>query len=300
MKEQMVNDNEFSLLRLVPTVLRARDFRLYTKNGQRLVDLWQNGGAAILGHTPPSMLRELKNTASRGLYAPFPHFLEARYFKALSRIFPGRNFRLYAAPPPELAALANGDYSEKNSHRGSAFLRKAKAQRTQKNEWGFWRPFLDPAAPLAVPEDAPPVLIPVIPGIQGWRGGLPVGVCVIAITPDFDSTALPPGDFLPPVVLAAAARGLHDLIAAAPERGNPVYPRITKVLKASQSGANRWQRQGVYLTLRQTVPTEEWSSLFNQFLTNGFLLPPIQSQPVILPGVLSPGEEAKLAGLLAE
>ena len=90
---------EFSLLREIPAVLRARDFRLYTDGGKRLVDLWQNGGAAILGHTPPSLLRELKNTASRGLYAPFPHFLEGRFLKALSSIFPGRDFRLYAALP---------------------------------------------------------------------------------------------------------------------------------------------------------------------------------------------------------
>ena len=272
MTDQVLSDNAFSLLHLVPTVLRARDYRLYTKNGQRLVDLWQNGGAAILGHTPPSMLRELKNTASRGLYAPFPHFLEARYIKALSRIFPGRVFRLYAAPPQWL----------------------------QRNEWGFWRPFLDPAAPLAVPENAPPVLIPVVPGIQGWHSGLsgsilPHGLCVLAVDPAFDQATFPPGDFLSPVLLAAAARGLYDLIAAAPERTNPKFLRINKALKNS-----RWQQQGVYLTLRQTVSMEEWAAFFSHFHANGFLLPPIPSHPVILPGVLSPGEEVKLAALLAE
>jgi glutamate-1-semialdehyde aminotransferase len=95
MNEQK-NDNEFSLLDLVPLVQRARDFRLYCNGDRRLVDLWQNGGAAILGHTPPAVLREIKNTASRGLYAPFPHFTENRYIKALAKIFPGRKFRLYA------------------------------------------------------------------------------------------------------------------------------------------------------------------------------------------------------------
>jgi hypothetical protein len=281
MTEQLLSDNEFSLLRLMPTVLRARDFRLYTKAGKRLIDLWQNGGAAVLGHTPPSLLRELKNTASRGLYAPFPHFLEGRYYKALSRIFPGRHFLFYAAPPPELYTLAAEGHG------------KAAA--------ALWRPFLDPAAPLAVAENAPPVLIPVLPGIQGWRGGLPYGLCTLAIDPVFEKTiSLPPGDFLSPVLLALATRGIYDLIAAAPQRANPAYPRIAQALKNSQSNTVQWQRQGLYLMLRENPSPENWAALFRRFLDKGFLLPPISSHPLILPGVLSPGEEAQLAGLLAD
>jgi len=262
--------NEFSLLRMVPDVLRAREFRLYTKAG-RLVDLWQNNGAAVLGHTPPSLLRELKNTASRGLYAPFPHFLETRYHKALSGVFPDRTFRLYFAPPPGLETLVAN---------GSAAL---------------WRPFVDSALPLGVPE-SPPILIPVVPGIQTWRNGLPLGLCVLAVK---DGTAIG-GDFLPPVLppvlLAVAIRGIYDLISAASARANLNYPRIEKALK--NSSQNFWQRSGIYLTPRQKPSQTEWAELFRRFLENGFLLPPLTSQPLILPGVLSPGEEAKLVSLL--
>jgi hypothetical protein len=258
-----MSNEQLSLLRLVPDVLRARDFRLYTKAG-RLVDLWQNNGAAVLGHTPPSLLRELKNTASRGLYAPFPHFLEARYYKALSRVFPDRHFRLYSAPPPGLETLVAN---------GSAAL---------------WRPFADPASPLEVPE-SPRILIPIVPGIQTWRNGLPLGLCVLAVKDE----AATGGDILPPVLLAAAARGIYDLISAAPERANPQYPRIAKALKSSL-----WQRGGIYLTPRQKPSQTEWAALFRRFMENGFLLPPDPSQPLILPGVLSPGEEAKLVLLL--
>jgi hypothetical protein len=284
MTEQLLNDHDFSLLRLVPTVLRARDFRLYAHGGKRLVDLWQNGGAAILGHTPTGFLREIKNTASRGLYAPFPHFQEARCIKALSRIFPGRVFRLYFAPPPQLQTLVAGGTGE--------------------NVVALWRPFCDPAAPLSVPKDSPPVLIPVVPGIQGFTQGLtlnflPYGLCVLAIDSDFERKfSLPPGDFLSPVLLAAATRGIYDLIAAAPERIQP-YPRIAKALKNKGQDGSRWQRQGLYLTLRQTPAPEEWAALFRTFLEAGFLLPPVPSQPAILPGILSPGEEAKLAELFS-
>ena len=274
--EGRIDDNGFSLLRLVPTVLRARDFRLYTrgKPRQRIVDLWQNGGAAILGHTPPSQLRELKNTASRGLYPPLPHFLEARCVAALSRIFPDRNIGLYAAPPPGL---------EKLVATGNAAL---------------WRPFLDPIAPLSVPHDAPPVLIPVLPGIQGWRGtvgeavALPLGFCALAVAPGFDR---PPGDFLSPVLLALVARGVHDLVAAAPARSNPVFPRVSRALR----GASReWRRRGPYLTPTRSIQREEWAAMFRRFLGAGFLIPPVPFQPLILPAALSPGEEARLAGEL--
>jgi hypothetical protein len=261
--------NEFSLLEQVPDVLRARDFRLYTGKG-RLVDLWQNNGAAILGHTPPSLLRELKNTASRGLYAPFPHFMETRYHKALSRIFPDRYFRLYSAPPPVLKEMvANGHAA-------------------------LWRPFTNSASPLEVQED-PPFLIPVVPGIQTWRDGLPLGLCVLAIKKDAAIGA--DGDFLPPVLLAVAIRGIYDLISAAPARANPMYPRIVKALKNNE-GQNYWQRNGIYLTPRQKPPQKDWAELFLRFLENGFLLPTFPTQPLILPGALSPGEESKLASLL--
>jgi hypothetical protein len=267
-------DSQDSLLRLVPEVLRARGFRLYTKNGKRLTDLWQNNGAAILGHTAPALLRELKNTASRGLFAPYPHFMEGRFIKALERLFPGRVFRLYASPPAALETL----------------IREKSA--------ALWRPFLDADDPLAVAHNAPPVLVPVLPGISGWRGGLPQGLCVLALARDFSKTAdaLPAGELLPPALLAFAVRGLYDLIAAAPSRAKPAFPRIAKALRESP-----WQRQGIYLYLRsraEAAQTGAYQTLFLHFLENGFLLPPDPANPAILPAELSQGEETKLAACL--
>ena len=261
--------DDFSLLRKIPNVLRARGFRLYLSNGKRLVDLWLNGGAAVLGHTPPNILRELKNTASRGLYSPFPHFTEARYLKALSKIFPNRVFRLYAAPPQELSVLFNN---------GNAKL---------------WRPFTNPASPFAVTESSP-ILIPVLPGIQLWRSGMPLGLCVAVAQSENHLANLPQSDLLPPVLLATAARGIHDLLSV-PNRAASKLQRIEKALKNS-----RWQRHGIYLELKEKAETENWSALFQKFLEAGFLLPPVPSFPLILPGELSDGEEAKLAAVLGE
>jgi hypothetical protein len=97
-----------------------------------------------------------------------------------------------------------------------------------------------------------------------------------------------------PVLLAAAARGIYDLLAS-PERGKPVFPRISKALKNPAN--SMWQRQGIYLNLKEKT---EWETLFTHFLEAGFLIPPTPSQPLILPGEMSDGEEAKLAAALGD
>jgi len=166
----------------IPHVLRARNFRLYLARGtsrqkanRRLVDLWLNGGAAVLGHTPPNLLRELKNAASRGLYAPLPHFAESRFLKALSKLLPGRSFRIYAAPPLELASLTGN--TDLDGLDGFTRIKKEGERKLDAN-LKLWRPYIDPLNPFAVNDT--PILIPVLPGIQTWRGELPIGLCVIA------------------------------------------------------------------------------------------------------------------------
>ncbi|MDR0496849.1 MAG: hypothetical protein LBH42_04475, partial [Treponema sp.] len=82
-------------------------------------------------------------------------------------------------------------------------------------------------------------------------------------------------------------------------------PKIEKVLL----GKSLWQRQGIYLTVeplnlnaRRQVPAmerEEYEAMFRRFLEGGFLIPPSPLEPLILPGSMSPGEESKLAKLLA-
>jgi hypothetical protein len=294
------NTDRFSLLKKVPHVLRARGFRLYTQGGlvyhgkRRLIDLWQNGGAAVLGHTPANMLRELKNTASRGLYAPFPHFTERRYLKALSKLFPGHSFRLYAAPPDELVKTDSvNSFLEKTSHGGTA------AQRYGEEGAGsgvaLWRPFNNAEEPFAV-KDGSSLFIAVLPGIQTWRIQddviLPMGLCVVAAKNENLLEHLPPGDNLSPVLLAAAARGIYDLLAA-PQRAKPALPRVFKTLQNSP-----WKHSGIYLNLKEEPKDNQWAALFKKFLDAGFLLPPTPLQPVILPGELSAGEDAKLAAVL--
>jgi hypothetical protein len=258
-----------TLARLLPQVVRARDFRLYTRDNRRLVDLWQNNGAAVLGHTPAGMLRALKNAAERGLYAPLPHSQEGRFHKALSALLPGMSFRLYRGEAPLLRALAV-----------EALPDPALGETPPPPAPLLWRPFLD------LPPDRP--LVPMLP--LPW----PDTLRVLALPPAPAETAPPPpSQILSPIILAAATRGVYDLIAAKPVRERQRYPRIGEAL-----AEKKWLRRGIYLYRGPGTDDEAYAALFRRFLEQGFLLPPVRTHPLILPGILSPGEEAKLADLL--
>ena len=270
----------------LPRIKRARDFRLYTETGGRLVDLWQYGGRAVLGHTPPGLLRELKNTASRGLFAPLPSRAEGRLRKALALLFPGREARFYPDESALRAALAGAGYPAAGPFPDPA------CRDFRPGPASLWRPFLaDPEEAESRLQDVP-ALIPVLP--LPWPGAP-----WTLLAEPARAAAFPPSGLLSPLILAAAARCVHDLIAAIPGRGAGAFPRLNEAL--ARSG---WGRRGIYLNLPVHggggADAAGDAAVFRRFLDAGFLLPPDSRDPVILPAVLSPGEEAKLAGLVLE
>jgi hypothetical protein len=286
----------YARIRLVPAICRARGFRLYAADGRRIVDLWQYGGRAVLGHTPPSVLREMKNTAERGLFAPFPGPREGRFLKALSALLPGRFFRLFSGDAalyrflkdsgipagikdPALSPAVGGLSAPVSGSPGAPLPAPV-----------FWRPFLDdgsrPASRGSPAENAAPFLIPVLP--LPWAGA----PGVLAFGSEFASMA-GTGELLSPVILAAASRAVYDLVAAL-GRGRPPFLKITRAL----SPGSPWTRRGIYLSLASPPAEQVYGVLFRRFLDAGYLLPPNPGEPAILPGELSPGEELKLAALL--
>jgi hypothetical protein len=265
--------NDASLLRLVPQVLRARDYHLYiegrktVKNGElknRLVDLWLYGGKALLGHKPPQVLRELKNSAERGLLSPFPHPLEKRFIKALAQLFPSRSFRIYADKSSLNSAI---DHAAQNN--ATPFI---------------WRPFMEKSEKTET-LSTHPLIIPILP----W----PLAPQGLVLDSKLDAQ-FPVSGVIPPAILAASTRAIYDLLAL-PERGNPKYPKIEKALEAPK---HPWKRGGIYLAYGGNIEMPFWETLWKQFLEAGFLLPPTPADPLILPGMLSPGEETKLAALV--
>jgi hypothetical protein len=259
------------LLRGLPPVLRARDFYLYLEGGKRLVDLWLGGGRNILGHKAPNVVRELKNAAQRGLFSPLPHPLEKRFIKALAKLFPCHAFRLYGDEASLFQALKEAG--------------KNAADIPLKEPDGLTvRPLESDDALFLIPDS--PFLIPKIP--------CPLGPAVLVLDKTMESM-FPPGDIIPPLLLATAARCVYDLVALAPERVKVKYRHIEEALAAPDC---KWRRLGIYLYYKNNKNPEEWKKIWEHFLERGFLLPPENREPAILPGIISPGEEKKLAELL--
>ena len=284
-------DYDKELLKLLPKVLRARDFHLYLENGKRLTDLWLSGGNVLLGHKPPRVLGELKNAAERGLFSPFPHPQEGRFFKALKELFPDRGIRLYSAEASMYQALEEMGVSAPENRRfiDPAFPEfdnnQVKGKAGEKSV-KLWRPFFE------TPEEAQ-FLIPILP----W----PLGPKVLLIEKTLDFS-FPAGEIIPPVLLAPVTRALNNLIAVMkakiPNRGSPRYPKIEKALNETKSESYFWRRRGIYLSVSQDIGMDRYRKLFLHFLEKGFFIPPSPEEPVILPGFMSNGEQAKLANLL--
>ncbi|GAB6391712.1 MAG: hypothetical protein MdMp014T_1085 [Treponematales bacterium] len=266
------------LLAGLPRALRARDFFLYLEDGRRLTDLWLCGGRAALGHKNGRVVRDLKNAAERGLFAPLPHPFERRFLRALALLLPGRRFRVYGpgAEAGHVLAAAGLDGAE---IRDPALGEAAGAGAA------LWRPFLDEAAP---DWDAIPALVPALPE--------PAGLCVLALTPECEAARpFPPSDIVPPAFLAPAAGAASALLAAMKTPRRPPG----RVEKALRRPGCLWKRRGVYLSLK--APPDGaggWAAVFAAFLQAGFLIPPSPTEPLILPAALSGGLQAKLAALL--
>ncbi|MDR0662472.1 MAG: hypothetical protein LBF80_00105 [Spirochaetaceae bacterium] len=179
-----------SLLEMLPPIERLRGFRLYGA-GRRFVDLWQCGGAAILGHKPVNVVRDLKNAAERGLFAPFPNAAARRFTKALDRLFPGKAFKVYQ------------DWSAVPGYKSLP----------------VWRPFCFPESGGVYSGETAAAFRPILP----FPSAPAVIVCEM-------ESEYPDGGFLPPFLLAAATRAIYDLLAE-PERGIMRFKRIKDAFK---------------------------------------------------------------------
>jgi hypothetical protein len=253
----------------MPRIRRARGFRLYDEAGRRYVDLYQDSGAAVLGHRGPGTVRDVKDALSRGLGSALPSVYEGRLKKLLRKLFPDYGgIALFACLHRGLAAA-------------SVFLGRRigeedvgdPALEERSSAAAYWRPFLDPDP------GKPDVLIPILP--TGGMAGL-TAVCFRIR----EGEQAPEGDCLPPFVLSAVLRALSGLETA--ERAE------NSVTRAVDRSAD-WRRRGPYV--RAMFEAGRYPEVVRGFLRAGFLLNPFFPGPSIIPGELSPGEEAGLRRL---
>jgi hypothetical protein len=265
----------------LPSIRRARGYRLYDRAGRRYLDLFQDGGGAILGHRGASVLTGMKNALAQGLAAGLPSVWESRLESAINRMFPAyRSVRLYSSRKRAIEAASRflGRRLDPTDVADPALDPPADPSAGA----AVWRPFL-PKAPETEGSAGPraAVLLPVLPFSIS---GSPAPACFLEAAPE----GVPDSDLIPGFILAGAVRALAALDR---QKDRDAFASI------GIDGTRGWKRAGPYV--RPTFDEAEYPRVFAEYLRAGVLLSPEYPGPSVLPGECSPGEKKLLARLFA-
>ena len=258
----MVIAADLTLLKELPVIRRARGFHLYDNTGRRFLDLYQNGGRAILGHRPEKLSLELKNTLSRGVYAEYPSHEENKLLKAARAVWGGTFEQIgYYRNPMTLMSWfrQNGICREPEEISDPAVAASSKVS--------LWRPWL-------TLEDNVGYVLPVLP-LPGMDSGI--------ILCSRESLPLPGGDSPSPVTAAGLSRCLWNLKS---RLDRPDY--FSGITAEALPVFHGWVRKGPYLMY--IGDKEAYAELFRRSLKEGILIPPDPVLPAILPWELTTGD----------
>jgi hypothetical protein len=261
------------LLRRVGPVRRARGYRLYTNAGRRILDLWQDGGRAILGHGGGSSLTVLKNVIERGPGSPLPSVFEDRLRSAMKQLIPqDRVLRVFGNLERALSAVSRwiGLAVTPADVCDPVWMDENSA-----GSWGsvrLWRPFLPPGHSPFEHVSGRCAVLPVLPAF----GDSPPQAVLFADLQAKESV-FPESDIIAAYRLAALIRGVHDLVSAPapPEVRLPGYNSVGPYLLPVDSERSHSER-------------------FDILLKSGFLTSPVETVPSIVPAEMSAGELAQL------
>ncbi|MGL1890533.1 MAG: hypothetical protein OCD02_02850 [Spirochaetaceae bacterium] len=161
-------------------IKRARGHRLYTTDGDKILDLSMDQGRAVLGHRPNGLSLAIKNVIERGLYAPYDNIYLKRLIKDLSIRFPDH---------PHVTIV---NYQDKISTYFDSEILDPLYSNCFDVKLAFWRPFLN------IPNSENIVVLYPLPGLNT------ASVLVSKKQHTLES------DSISPVLLSGILRSLYD------------------------------------------------------------------------------------------
>ncbi|MFW5687990.1 MAG: hypothetical protein ACOC1U_00340 [Spirochaetota bacterium] len=263
-------------LRFLPAIRRARGFRLYTSDGRRLLDLWQAGGEAIVGHRGGGIVTAAKRVLDRGVLAPLPSSQQHRLEQAMRALLPAfDDYALLVFANRERAARALGGGIDGLTGVVDPVVEIARAGDVPAAATGvvtetavraravLWRPGLDEV----VQPDAYRRFAAIVPVLA--TGGM-IGAHAVLVRRD-QSVGLT-SDLLPEPVLAMLTAGAHALVSFG------TRPMVD---------LDGFATVGPY---RVPVSDEGYDARFRRFLEAGVVISPDPVVPSVVPAELSDGE----------
>lgn len=253
-----------------PEIRRARDFFLYDRKGERYWDLYLNCGRAYLGHRPGKLSHTIKDSISKGCWAPYPSSYLKKFIKKISNLVPGyKGVRIYNNFE-RLTAICGIEHNPADPALGES---------DPQVEW--WRPEL-PSNPKGE------FLLPLLP----FPGGVEYQA-VLFKSDDVAGESLPASDSISSVFSEAMIRLLDDLVNSFAETSDSI-PVVLDMLPESDD----WSLRGRYLSFSGSE--DSYSAMVNEALKLKILLPPTQKTPMILPDSLSSSMEKGLKKVFTE
>lgn len=245
-------------------VTRARECYLYTKKGQRLLDLWQLGGRAILGWGNSKPQTIFKNVLNRGISGFFHTEFDESVQKSVSSLLESPRICLF--------------YNSKTEALKTALTFSCE-------DTNFYRPWN--SVQFEWKDKDCVILEPFFAWAQN--------IFIVAVKPELFEIALAcqkqfsQGIFLPAPLSAAVSRSFYDLKKELPNRSEKDWFIYDKIL------VKYWTRKGPYLFPK--VPQEKYFDFALQLLDCNIVVSPDFFTPSIVPFHADIGNFTKLKNL---
>jgi hypothetical protein len=297
------------LLRCLPQVRRARLHRFYLGNGDRILDLWQDGGRGVLGARHAGLGVSVKALLDRGLDRALPSVHDARLERALEARWPGAvAFRIYRNEDRALGSLARVIGADPVALSLSGFLggdpvrdparelhaaghpgqeevtpaSTGEASARPVGSAGLLRPFAKWVDGL--PEPFPAVAVALLPLPRGSGPG------VLAFGSSSAAALAWPSDLVPPLMADSAAKALYALARLEASADEASWERFDRACH------HLFRRRGPWLFMK--VPPERHTAFFEAALARGVLVSPDPALPCLVPLDFDHGELAGLKDLV--
>ena len=253
-----------------PQIRRTRGFRLYTVDGRRLLDLYQESGRGMLGSRPPGLINRFKGVLEKNGASALPSVWEGRLTKLLRRRFPDYPHVSLCSSWDELNEILRRRLGDSFSpgEIWDPWDQGYGAEPPARTRVSLWRPFL--------PTPQADYLVPVIPGAGIW-GATPL---------------LATGTTGPVGLLSESTRQVPAfLLAPQSFAGGKLFewesrPDAGAVWSGFPHGP--WERIGPYLFPR--CNKADYPAVRTRLLSCGLFPSPEYPTPSIIPAAYTPGE----------
>ncbi len=281
--ESRLTPRAIERIRSLPEFRRAREYRLYTGDGRRYLDLWADDGHAVGGHRSGRWRETLSNKLSRGLALPLPG-PEADKLRRAVRTWlsleavsedvrvstnerPVYLFRdevsraralLSLVPELRVRDPLNSEPGEASS---GVIVRAFSCPRSRPDEW----------------------ILPVLP-----LPGAFAPCCLVGPAGAGNDLRVTE-DLLAPAILAAAARAVYDvcrMFRSASHGGEALARRL--------SATGVWASRGPWLVPSIGGDEAAYDRLFFEHANRSIIVNPAAGAPSVVPAVMSKGEKGRI------